>query len=357
MKRRLDLEHTLRERKYVASGVPGSGPSSSTMIPEWSSPSSSSRSERIIPRDISPRSLASPSGSPSPGSWAPGKATATVAPSPKFHAPQTIWRASPSPTSTGRAEGGRHSDACRLQAHCRLGTARDSRPRSAHAAPDDPIDLDARQDELGRQLIRAGRRSSTYSRSQETGTFISELLQEAGCRSPRRARMSGSPCRRNAIRSSPEAEREALPPSRGRSRRTRTRSGSTIAGAADLDPARLLADRGSRAVAEEAGQSTNSMDGSVNGKKLGPHARSRARPPKSGGAKCCERPAQVGQRDVAVDGERLHLVEDRRSAWRRACRAGRRGRATPCRSGGSLDSIVRICDGEVWVRRTAFGPT
>ena len=33
-------------------------------------------------------------------STAPGKATATVAPGPKFHAPQTIWRGSRSPTST-----------------------------------------------------------------------------------------------------------------------------------------------------------------------------------------------------------------------------------------------------------------
>ena len=65
-------------------------------MPLWSWPSSSSCSERIIPRETSPRSFASSSFVP-PGSTAPGSATATVAPSPKFHAPQTICRELPLP--------------------------------------------------------------------------------------------------------------------------------------------------------------------------------------------------------------------------------------------------------------------
>ena len=47
-----------------ASGVPGSTASARTMIPEWSAPSSSSRSERIIPSETSPRSFACSSFSP-----------------------------------------------------------------------------------------------------------------------------------------------------------------------------------------------------------------------------------------------------------------------------------------------------
>ena len=79
--------------------MPGSIGLPSTMIPEWSGPISSSRSERIIPFDTTPRSFACSSLWP-PGITAPGSATATYAPAPKFQAPQTIWRASPSPTST-----------------------------------------------------------------------------------------------------------------------------------------------------------------------------------------------------------------------------------------------------------------
>ena len=45
------------------SGVPGSGPSASTMIPAWSSPRPISSSARIIPRDGWPRSSRSSSGS------------------------------------------------------------------------------------------------------------------------------------------------------------------------------------------------------------------------------------------------------------------------------------------------------
>ena len=69
------------------------------MIPAWSCPISSSRSERIIPWEGSPRSLRSSIWRP-PGIVAPGSTTATVAPGPKFQAPQTIESGSRSPTST-----------------------------------------------------------------------------------------------------------------------------------------------------------------------------------------------------------------------------------------------------------------
>ena len=83
-----------------ASGVPGSSPSGRSMIPEWSGPSPTSSSARIIPRETSPRSGRSSSGPGKPGRSAPGRPTATVAPTPKFHAPQTICCGSAFPTST-----------------------------------------------------------------------------------------------------------------------------------------------------------------------------------------------------------------------------------------------------------------
>ena len=70
-----------------------------SMMPSWSWPSSSSRSESIIPCDSTPRSLATRSSVPS-GSTAPGSATATVAPASKLRAPQTICCGSAAPMST-----------------------------------------------------------------------------------------------------------------------------------------------------------------------------------------------------------------------------------------------------------------
>ena len=80
------------------SGVPGSV-SGRSMIPAWSAP------RRPRPRRGSsrPRPGRAPRGGSSSrpfGSRAPGSATPTVAPTPKFQAPQTIERGSPSPTST-----------------------------------------------------------------------------------------------------------------------------------------------------------------------------------------------------------------------------------------------------------------
>ena len=100
---RLPVDSTSRMSSTSGSascnGVPGSHSSESTMIPPWSGPSSTSSSARIIPFDNSPRSIVCSSFVPF-ASTAPGSATATVAPGPKFHAPQTICRGSSSPTST-----------------------------------------------------------------------------------------------------------------------------------------------------------------------------------------------------------------------------------------------------------------
>ena len=83
----------------AASGSPGRQPSPSTMIPSPSGEMSSSRSDRIMPSEVSPRSFEREMRRPS-SSAVPGSATATVSPAPKFQAPHTICRGAPSPTST-----------------------------------------------------------------------------------------------------------------------------------------------------------------------------------------------------------------------------------------------------------------
>ena len=96
----LELEHLV---VTITSARPAARrPSSSsgrTMIPSWSSPTPTSSSARIMPLDLMPRSLASPSFVPS-GMTAPGSATATVWPAATLGAPQTIVRGSPRPAST-----------------------------------------------------------------------------------------------------------------------------------------------------------------------------------------------------------------------------------------------------------------
>jgi hypothetical protein len=74
-------------------------PSGSTMIPPWSSPIPTSSSARIMPLEVTPRRVASPSSLPS-GMIAPGLATATVWPVATFGAPHTMVRAAPEPSST-----------------------------------------------------------------------------------------------------------------------------------------------------------------------------------------------------------------------------------------------------------------
>ena len=138
--------------KWSAASEPISYMSGSRMIPSCSSDSCSSRSDSIIPSDTSPRSLAWRSGSGAPGSTAPGSATTTVSPVTKFEAPQTIWRGSPSPTSTW---------------HSRRRSAFGCLPNSTtrpilklpwfaalvgRAARDDAVDLEPGQHETLRQL-------------------------------------------------------------------------------------------------------------------------------------------------------------------------------------------------------------
>ena len=75
IRRRRRIEDAVPDRRTSSSGVPGSTPLGSTMIPAWSSPRPTSSSARIIPREASPRSSRSSSGTSRIGRVAPGSAT------------------------------------------------------------------------------------------------------------------------------------------------------------------------------------------------------------------------------------------------------------------------------------------
>src|SRR6187455_915756 len=216
-----------------ANGVPGSTGSERTRMPLWSDPSSSSRSERIIPSETSPRSLACSRRLPS-GSTAPGSATATVAPAPKFQAPHTIWRGSPSPTST-RQSWSRSAFGC-FSASSTRPTRKSPRLPSVSATPRRVIRSTSQVEMTSCPATSgSGTSKSTYSRSQETGTFMSELPQEAQVVVPEEANV-GDPVAELGDPLEPEAEREAAPllgvePDELEERRV------DHAGAAHLDPA------------------------------------------------------------------------------------------------------------------------
>ncbi len=70
-----------------------------------------------------------------------------------------------------------------------------------------------------------------------------------------------------------------------------------------------------------------------------------------------ERALEVAQRQPAVDGEALDLLELGRVRRVERDRDGRPGRGTITYTGGCCCSIVLICIGDVWVRRTTPGAT
>ena len=122
------------------------------MIPLWSVPRSTSSSARIIPSETSPRSLRRSSVRPF-GSTAPGSATATVAPAPKFHAPQTIERG-----SLLADVDLRQLEPVGIRVLLRLEHLADEEELEVavpvrDAAAHDAVDLAAREDEPSRELL------------------------------------------------------------------------------------------------------------------------------------------------------------------------------------------------------------
>src|SRR3954462_4051311 len=341
------------------SGVPGSV-SGSSMIPEWSLPSSTSSSARIIPSESSPRTLRCSSCRP-PGSFAPGSATATVAPAPKFHAPQTIWRGSPSPTST-RVSCSRSAFGCLIASSTRPTRKRPRLPSSSgRPRPSIPstsaVEIESRSASSG-----SGISSGTYSRSHETGTRITDHLgrrsrspaaktkrrKDAGSvrsrrlrarlRTPRGAGLQPpGECEMRARGSAlklvqdpevplpqcadvrevvlqlrhpldPAAEREAAPLLRIDAH-VLEHTWVDHPGATHLEPARVAARPAARAAADPA------RDVRLH-RWLGEREVVRAEAnapvgPEDRPHHVQQRPLQVGERDVPVDGEALELVEDR----------------------------------------------
>ena len=110
------VEHLLADRQHVVrAAIPGSSPSCEQHDPRVIDPRPTSSSARIIPRDTSPRSFASPSVSLADfeSTVAPGSATATVAPGPEVPgAADDLLRDRPCRRRPGRAAADRRSDAC-----------------------------------------------------------------------------------------------------------------------------------------------------------------------------------------------------------------------------------------------------
>src|SRR5436190_843639 len=261
-----------------------------------------------MPSETSPRSLRRSIVNSPPGMTPPGTTTATVAPAPKFHAPQTIERGSPWPVSTF-VSCSLSAFGC-LPASITLPTTKCCRLPPASGTPRRVIRSTSHEVKTSRRASSAtGRSKSTYSRSHETGTFIAlELLQDADVVLPERAEVRQAvPEHRDAL--DPEPESEPLPLGRIQSDVAK-HVGVDPAGAAHLDPARVLAHGAAAPVAEEA------RDVELD-RRLGEGEEARAHPhlalrPEQQPEVLQHRAAQVGQRDAAVDREALDLLERRR---------------------------------------------
>ena len=174
-----------------------------------------------------------------------------------------------------------------------------------HAAALDPLDLGGRDREPLRQL-----RQRHLER---------DVLPQPGDRDPQNclstrrspsqsARMSGKSYFSCATRSIPQPKANPLHSSGSTPTFSNTR-GSTIAGAAHLEPARVAAGAAARAAADPArdvglhrGLGEREVVRAEADAPVGPEDRAHH---------VQQRPLQVGERQPAVDGEALELVEDR----------------------------------------------
>src|SRR5215213_8207349 len=157
-------------------------------------------------------------------------------------------------------------------------------------------------------ICSTGAEVSTYSRSQETGTFTeSELGGESEVVLPELTQV-GQPVAEHGDPLETPAEREAGP-LLGVVAHELEQLGVDHPGAADLDPAGVAADGAAVAVAEEARHVR--LDRRLGeGEEVRPEA-DVAILAEERAHQVGERALQVGERDPAVDGEALDLVEDR----------------------------------------------
>ena len=292
----------------------------------WSSPSSSSPRPGSSRRRARRAACAARAQLPL-GIVAPGSTTATVAPAPKFQAPQTIERARRRRRRRGSAGACRRSDASRPRAR--------GRRRSGSRFP--PAGTPRRTMRSTSQLVNTSRRASsstgrskaTYSRSQQTGTFI-RMPQHAQVVLPERAQV-GEAVPEHGDALDPEAEGEALTTRPGRSPRCGTRPGR---------PSRRRPSRSSRSACRRAALAAADEAGDVElDRRLGEREEARPHPHLALGAeqrrKNC---STVPFRSASVIPRSTRGTRPggrSASGSRRACPGDSSGRARSCRAAAS----------------------
>ena len=279
--------------------------------------------EHNMPSDTTPRILRR-SILKSPGSTAPTCANGTTMPGSMFGAPQTT-RSWPSPKSTS---------ASRMRSASGCGTTsrilRDDHAVDLAAGLVDRLRPRGRAGSARRRCRPVGASTGVNSRIQESGRArrTSELPRRSARRRPRgssrgrrrRGAGRGGRCRSRTRtrctprdRCRPRGTRWGRPCPRRRARPSRSRAhgaaGAFAEHARHRELDRRLGEREERR--QEAGADVRAeqrVDERLDGAE------------------------QIAERDALVDGEPLDLVEHRRVARRRACRAGTRGRARRRRS-------------------------
>ena len=275
------------------------------MIPEWSGPSSTSSSARIMPSESSPRTLRRSSSSPF-GSTAPGRATrdrraGAEVPGAADDLPRLrladVDAAELEPVGV-RVLGRLHHPADEEAAEVAVGVG--------HAAALDPLDLRGRDREPRGELLERHVERDVVG---EPGDRNAHQNCVRTRRSPSQSGlMSGMSYSSWATRSMPHPKANPGPGVRV-DPDVREDARVDHPGAAHLDPAGVPAGAAAGAVADPArdvGLHRRLGEGEVVGAEPDPPVRAEDRP-----HHVQERALQVGERQSPVDGEALELVEDR----------------------------------------------
>src|SRR5580692_9821590 len=291
------------------------------MMPVWSSPMASSLAEQIIPSEMWPYVLRAPISNP-PGSIAPGRASATRSPTTKLVAPQITPDASSGGASSCASEtatrqyliGFFSPVSSSIDITWAITTPRMSCPTDSSDSTSNPAAVSRR----ATSVASTGSASRAYSRSQESGTRISDLHSERPAEphvALDRVPDLGQPVPDHQAPLDAEPEREAAV-AVGVDAACDEHPGVHHAAARDLDPAlrpaypaRIAARLGRGAAADMA------FHRHVAG-RLGEREVVRPQPGAQAHAEhhvheCLDRAAQVGHGQALVDREPLDLVEHR----------------------------------------------
>src|SRR5579859_3555783 len=273
----------------------------------------SSLAEQIIPSDMWPYVLRAPISNP-PGSTAPGSASATRSPTAKLAAPQITPDASsggPSSCASDTATrqylmGLRSPVSSSMDSTWATTTPRISCPTDSSASTSSPAPVSR----AASSVTSIGSGSCTYSRSQESGTRISDLHPERPAEphvAVHRVPDLGQPVRDHQAALDAEPEREPAVPV-GVDPAGHQHAGVDHAAARDLDPAlgpahpaRVAARLGRGAAADVALHrhvARRLGEGEVVGPEPGPQAHAEHRVHER-----LDRAAQVGHGQALVDRE------------------------------------------------------